>query len=390
MSDVWMHIGTGIVPTTSSGTVDVMGPTGMGTPKAVLVMMMAPKNATADDGTFIANNAMESFGACDNVEQWCCSVGIDNGSTTSINRRVYHTDAVLNAVNVTSTTAPYTEMSAMGGSAGPITDGWRFETVLDITNADRYFRVLFIGGEDCEVDCLGTKTLSAVIDTATDVTEPGFEPDIVFFGSSHVSTDGYTLTDDANMSTGIAFNDTANRNKGLSYFAEHNIGTTDNTMVQWSNGVGGLLDGTTTKVYGIDIDNYDSNGFDVSPRGAGGQSDYFGYLAMRDKTGTSNYWLDDINSPNNTTVDWDTYNTTLGFQPTLLMIWGLNTYLEDTINDAIAYSKGYYLADADTVMTMNQHNEDDSAWSDVGNEKTFAVLRRIVSATRISGLPEKT
>ena len=271
-------------------------------------------------------------------------------------------------MNVTSTTAPYTEMSAMGGSAGPITDGWRFETVLDITNADRYFRVLFIGGEDCEVDCLGTKTLSAVIDTATDVTEPGFEPDIVFFGSSHVSTDGYTLTDDANMSTGIAFNDTANRNKGLSYFAEHNIGTTDNTMVQWSNGVGGLLDGTTTKVYGIDIDNYDSNGFDVSPRGAGGQSDYFGYLAMRDKTGTSNYWLDDINSPNNTTVDWDTYNTTLGFQPTLLMIWGLNTYLEDTINDAIAYSKGYYLADADTVMTMNQHNEDDSAWSDVGNE----------------------
>ena len=61
MSDVWMHIGTGIVPTTSSGTVDVMGPTGMGTPKAVLVMMMALQVGHPPIGATTSSNGVAAL-----------------------------------------------------------------------------------------------------------------------------------------------------------------------------------------------------------------------------------------------------------------------------------------------------------------------------------------
>src|SRR5678810_751837 len=154
---------------TSAGTQDFTS-SGFGTPKGILVMV----TAGLVNGT-VANHGLMCIGAADGTRNIVTSMrskdGIALGTTATARRARNSTDCLL-FCDQDGNVLLQAQWSAW------ITDGVRLN--FSVATGGAYLvTVLLIGGAGVSDVYTSTVTSPGVVDTATDVTGPGFEPSML-------------------------------------------------------------------------------------------------------------------------------------------------------------------------------------------------------------------
>ena len=149
------------------------------TPKAALLIATY---ATSDGSA--ADDAVLSFGACDAANEWAYGWTSEHGQGTTDTDLVPVTNACV-AIRLPGDQAD----DGVAEFSSFITNGVR----INWTNAPAaayLLTVVFFAGTDLSVD-VDTVGLGNTVDLETDITAPGFEPDVVICASS---TYGYSTT----------------------------------------------------------------------------------------------------------------------------------------------------------------------------------------------------
>lgn len=335
---------------TSTGTQDItIG--GFGTPKAALFICTI---ATADD-TPVAGYGY-SFGAATGASnEWCVFFSDEDGSGTTDRRGATESDRLIRINTIgTHTVDGDADFSAW------ITDGVRIDWQTAPSAAWLLTVVLFTGS-DLSAHA-NFASLGNSVDNAVNVTDPGFEPELVItaqFAGQAVDTTQSLIK----PSFGVVHSDGG--------------GTIAQGSAAWygSNGVGtSTADGRVTETYGIletdsdallvwggEFDTFDSSGFTVTTRIAGsGSTDMF-YLALG--LGSFNGWVGTVDTPTSTGND---AQSAPGFTPQF--IYSIMTMMEaiDTAyaDNALAGSYGFSaFDDAPAEYANSVQNENGVATS---------------------------
>jgi hypothetical protein len=250
---------------TTTGTQDFTS-AGFGTP--VAAMCAVGINTTL--GTAAAHTGV-GIGFTDGTRNVSIYQLAEDAVTTTNTRRRGNTSDILHVVNNTNTVVMRIQFSSW------ITDGVRLNYSVAPASAYRIACTLF-GGEVAQAYADSAST-PATIDTGTDVTAPGFQPDVVL-----------VINNDSQ-----AFNDVSTNNLGMSFgFAVRNSGgnphpqmnqswiditgvTTTNIQGRTSNAFAGRVGNGGTD---IEIQDFDGSGFTAMTRTVGAATT-FGYLALR-------------------------------------------------------------------------------------------------------------
>lgn len=281
---------TRVACNTSTGTQDItIG--GFGTPKAALFICTI---ATAD-GTPVSDYGY-SFGASTGASnEWCVFFSDENGVGTTDRRGATESDRVVRINQIgTHTVDGDANFSAW------ITDGVRIDWQTAPSAAWLLTVVLFTG-TDLSAHA-NYASLGNALNNAVNVTDPGFEPELVItacFAGQAVDTTQSLIK----PSFGVVHNDGG--------------GTVTQGCAAWygSNGSGtSTADGRLTETYGImetdsdalliwggEFDTFDNSGFTVTTRIAGsGNTDMF-YLALG--LGVFSGWVGTVDTPTSTGND---------------------------------------------------------------------------------------
>lgn len=287
-----------------------------------------------------------------------------DAQTTTVTRRRGNTVDVLHVVDNSNTVVMRVQFSAW------ITDGVRLNYSVAPASAYRVSCTLF-GGEVAQA-YVGSETTPATIDTGTDVTAPGFQPDVVF-----------VINNDSQ-----AFNDISTTNLGMSFgFAVRNAAGNPHPQMNQSwidiNGV------TTTNVQGrtgdafagrvgngstqIELQDFDSSGFTAMTRTVGAATT-FGYLALR-LNGVSAKVLS-FDSPTATGND---AITGVGFKPagaifSFSSATGVNTTYSD--GDAEAWGMSMLTSTAQWCLGANSDDAVTTSNSDTITNSAPVCLRK--------------
>ena len=236
------------------------------TPKAALFMV----TSCVTDGT-AADHAIIGIGAATGTgNRWTfTSVQEHNQGTTDVSRRGT-TDECIQIVD--NNGAIDGEADFVSFNANNVIINWG-----DAPSAAYLMTVVLFAGTD----------LSAHADTATlgnqdvesDVTDPGFEPDVVLMG-----TPGYTLDDAEHtggwMSFGVAVNKTGVPQYCTAWWSENAVAAASTRGIISDDYGIGQISNSDTWTWSGEVSGFDTNGFSITPRG-GNSGDDVGYLALR-------------------------------------------------------------------------------------------------------------
>ena len=340
-----MGVSVAIVRAALRGTVGTQDFTkaGFGTPKAALFIV---SNGEVD-GTE-ANNARFSFGAADGVAQWVVLGQSNHGVTTSNTDRRGMTDKCLALIDGAGNVALEAAWDAW------VTDGVR----IDVTTAGDavIVTVILFNGTDLSAD-VGTFLQHATENSATDVTGPGFEPDLVF-----VSTPRRLMNDTNQTSPGLSVGVCANdggadpQNQGAwNYFDADGVGTTLCAAFLSSNRV--LTHHSTDTLFGTtELTDFDANGFSGTTRDAAGDANLeHGYLALAFGGAVKH----DVFAMDTPTSTGDQAYTDPGWTPQFVMLLKSHVATVDTLETTgpSAYTTGIGVmtaADESAVFTASE------------------------------------
>lgn len=299
MSDIKTHIKVDQIPAVT-GTYTCTT-TGLGwTPKAVMVFSSGhtAQGTQRDEQSFM-------IGATDGTDQWVKANRSQNGVGTTVSRRRYFTDKVINIEDNAG------GAHARASNAGPVANGWKFnfDTIRDGASHRPYFTVVFFGGDDLQVSS-GHVTLT---NSSTRCVTFGFEPDLLFTaGIGAAETDS-----GADAAANILWYGAAANNGGGGFNQFHHcvydvsgLGTSECGQVLGGSDFSGQvyngsinwrasLIGVTALQDGFIIRSVSNPVADITP-----------YLAMN--TGDRKVWCGQINTPTST----GTWNVSaVGFEP---------------------------------------------------------------------------
>ena len=155
-----------------------------------------------------------------------------------------------------------------------ITDGIRLNQSTASGNTEDITVILF-GGDD--VSAHANAFIPSGTDVELDITDPGFEPDILFLGHAQVAAaDG--LSDGFDFGIGIVHNDGASTITQRSWRGNLSDNDTAALCTENASQLGGTVG--TGSAY-IDFDTFDSSGFSATLTGTGGVTGEVGYLALK-------------------------------------------------------------------------------------------------------------
>lgn len=326
---------------------------GFGTPKAAIIIASeATTNITA------IGNAKMSVGFTDGTRQFSVGVMSEDAIADS---DCYH---------VTSNT----RLLAMLDGAGNVEheglfNGWITDGLQIDWGASGAFgglvTVILLGGSDLSVYA-GDFLADAAVDTDTDVTAPGFEPDqVIVIGSQNAAYDSVNDTFAiALMMMGFADNGTSDVECGASY---HSIDSS--ASANCANYVSDVYTiGDTDHNPAVEIRDFDASGFTATTRNSGGAYRYC-YLAL--KYGGAPHWAGIIDSPTATGV---TAVTTPGIQPQFVMVLsqGVNTLNTQITSDIVGATGTYGIAAFNSSEIFSTCISDDDAAATMNTESFSA------------------
>ena len=329
---------------TVTGTYDVTI-SGLGwTPKAILVI------ANSSAGTAIEGHKRLSIGASDGTREWCYATGSEDAVLTSDSTRVFRTDRVILTIEQVGFGLAYEhQSSALNGSAGPISNGWRF----DALEADRTGRaiIFFFGGS-------GTPAYAASVIPTTgglDITAPGFKPTIIFMSTAGVPSGSIGQIHDI-ISLGVA----AINSGGTDYDNFCNMGSSQDGQSVSNSGHQVRNDACVGQIYNDSVSWHaacgspDSNGFTLTSNATPGD-DLVGYLAL--DTGSLGTYAAIVDSPTSTASDWTVSGP--GFQPQIGCVF---TNFNDAVNATdVGTDMGCWAFDTSRERWLSGYSIDDQS-----------------------------
>ena len=334
---------------TDTGTQDfITTDFGGGTPKAALFFT----TAVLADGQ--ADHSRFSIGAATGQSnEWVSAVWVEDAVTTTSTAEYYESDACILiplSETVIDTEANFDSF---------ITNGVK----IDITNAGiaGLVTVVLFGGEDLKAHADLQSLTGSTADVEHDITAPGFEPDVVLASGSMLVSPG--IGPHGEITFGAADNDGAGGEIQRAWSGQFQDGAgfqsrsagqiaTDRGAIRVSN------DGE--EQLGIDFDNFDSDGFSVFVRTAGGVGRDLLYLAL--SFGGLKHDVRTVTTP---TSAVETSVTDVGFKPQLV-IQGMTMHeaLDTADITTLAGSLGASVFTPDAEFSTGFQNEDAQATSD--------------------------
>lgn len=295
---------------TSTGTQDITI-AGFGTPQAAIFVWNG-NNITADG---VADHAIIGIGCTDGTRQWNMGVTDENGvATTDTGRRVDDDRCVwIHDENTVAKAAA--EFSAW------ITDGIRLNWSFNILGTGVSVTAILIGGATNVY--AGFAQLHSTVDSATDVTDPGFEPSMVL-GANVGRGDMDSADNWAILSLGCGINDGSDTQRCIAWHSVYAAATSQVSALTFSNRISAQLTNDAV-TYSVEIDDFDANGFSLISRGAGAGGDYMAYFAMETE---KSVWCGSKDSPTST---GNQAVTGVGFQPDFVMLVESMCQAEDAI-----------------------------------------------------------
>lgn len=300
---------------TSTGTQDITGSLGGLTPKAALFFVVA---ATVD-GTAAAHASMSIGAATGASNEWAFHSNAEDAQATT---DTYRATSSARCILLTDPGIATVDMDAEFSAF--ITNGVRIN-IATASSAYKGICILF-AGSDLTVHA-NNVGLGNTVDLETNITAPGFEPELVFAAAVNKTTmdaDGAN----AEISFGIVHNGVSITQRQYAWFSNDAVAAgAPNGEIRNDSGIGGEDDWTG------EFANFDASGFSVITRTDGGNSTDMGYLAL-DFNGVVGVSLDSEGSP--TSIGNDS-TTNPGFTPQAVI--GLQSYMQ-------AFNTNYEDADA--------------------------------------------
>ena len=289
---------TQVACNTSNGTQDITI-SGFGTPKAAMfILSLASTNGSENAPGVLA------IGFTDGTKDRCISVhSEDNKASSNTARRSENACVSFDETWADDNRAIFDSW---------ITDGVRIDWTKAPGTAWKLTVVLFGGDiQNAKVDDM---QLSNSKDVAHNITTVGFEPDFVISGSIDQSSQE-TLASNAHLRLGLSANLATDQNRGLTWFDDDNEPAGE-PHIYVSDTLCGVQPSWSWGAWAID--NYDSSGFDITPKTADGGSQYIFYLAIQGASGCTAETF----AENTPTSTGDDAHTPLSAQPEFLMtLW---------------------------------------------------------------------
>lgn len=350
MADVILAIVPFLSPTTI-GTIDVVADGAGGrrdlggiTPKAVIIVGGAAPNSDTVEGP--DTNWTYGF-AVNGGNQNCSRFFCDDAVASSTTRRRWRNDRV-----ISSDAGLEASLNAW------ITNGVRLNFDVVAGTARRYFAII-IGGIGVTAY---TDTLITPVGTnlTSNITAPGFTPDIVFAHSCWTSAASNTNVADAAYCFGVGER-VSGSNHCTSFFEASGVATASNPVLAlYDNKALAKLTGTPTLDSSAVINDYDASGFSLQYTGTTTNDGNVAYLAL--KLDNTDIKVTDF------TVEVATGNkayTGIGFLPDFGITAGASSTTKNTptINDANSNSLSFGAFDGfqqRTHSTRNDHAVDPS------------------------------
>lgn len=273
------------------------------TPKGALIIA----SRAITDGT-AGDHASMCLGAVSGATQrWCCFNHSRNGQANTDETRRSMTDKLI-AIPL-----------AGGGIDGEadfdswITNGIRINWT-DAPASAFLITVILFAGSDINAYA-GTVAPGTTVNGVTDVTAPNFPPDVVF-----MATPGNTFNDTADNfyfnGFGWCVRDGSNTQRSIFQSEEHNVAAgTPRAYVSTAYACGQPNNTSSSLVYGIEVGDFDSQGFSVTLRLASAGSDDVGYLAL--SVAGAGVWAGTIDTP---TANGNQGYTGPGFSPQFILL----------------------------------------------------------------------
>lgn len=342
MADIVTAV-TRVACNTSTGDQTITtGDFGGGTPKAAIFICVA----ATTDATAAADSAL-SFGAATGASnEWVGAVFSEDGvTTTNTARHQDHASCVL--------------ISSGGGGVDGEANFKEFAIngcVITWANAPSsawLLTVIFLGGAHLQAFA-SNSDLGNTTDLETNITAPGFEPDVVM-GFTHAASNA--------VATNAAWSIGAVSNDGVGGEIQRTFGVFDRHS-QSTTLVRGRLDTTRTisavnintgaEVWGGDADTFDSSGFSIFTRTAGAEDSDIAYLAL--EFGGLQHTIVTVSTA--TTAE-STAVTGIGFKPQLVIQGMTQIETVDTgFTDDHAGSWGISAFTPDAEFSAGVQNED--------------------------------
>ena len=315
------------------------------TPKAAMFYVTSALTAGTP-----ADQAIWSHGACDAVAQWASTNKSEHGqsSTDTDGRGVTDECIIINDL----ATGVDGEAAFSSFSADSVAVAWG-----NAPAAGYLITCVMFGGNDLEVD-VGTVVLGTE-DTEANITDPGFEPDLVIIGFNGQAWDDVNSLQWRNnigfvQNTGVGINQRALFQK----IGDGDSRANTECFMSAIRCAGQIAGGGLT--WAVECSNFDSGGFSLTPRSGDSGGDEIGWLAL--KTGDNGVWVGSVTPPTST---GDGVETGPGFVPQFVMLGMSQLPTEDAgVAGADGGTFGVSVFTDDQEFSISAQTEDNSNTSD--------------------------
>ncbi len=329
-------------PTSVNGTTDwTTADLGGLTPKAVMIIA-----TRADTDGVVEAGLSHGIGFADGTTEISFSGSSEDNLGTSDCDRISSDSAVIDLI-----VAGVSQVVASFDSF--ITDGVRLTFSVVDSDAQLYTVIFFAGSA---VSAHVNKTTELVDEATKDITDPGFQPDLVF-----VLVDGVRIPDEQTsilFSFGVGVRDGSDTNKVILSRSLDARDTTGNQGRFQNDAAGGLP--VQSDFWTVLINDYHANGFSIVHTGEDPHPAEIGYLALS-FGGSANVWLSSLDSPTGT---GDDVQAGPAFKPQFVMLGMTDVPTENVFAsgaDKAAYGISVFDKDG---------NEFSNAWADETSQDT--------------------
>lgn len=349
MADTKFEVTRAALTTAAATNTQDITISGFGTPKAAIFIV----TSAITDAT-VAADAMFSIGWTDGTrESAACYLSDDDGVNTYAQNAHYNN-------RVISFHGPGSQTETTGfGFDSWITDGVRI-VVDEQADAAYLCTVILIGGSDVSNVYVGNYDDLGTSNQTIDITDPGFEPDVVFMAHTQETSWG-TPANQAYFSVGCCINDGADTQRCIAKYLDHNQSTSSHYGLIENTAASALIHSSAT-FFDSTIGTFDSSGFSVTVS-ASAFSTVMSYLAIK-FSNSPNIDLFDTSWPTSGSVNEETP----AFEPSFAMIFdlaGISTRNTRTNADA---SFGITAFDSNGAYSISSTHDDDG----LTNEKSLS------------------
>jgi len=331
---------------TSTGTQDFTT-TDLGgqTPKAAIFIT----SYAVTDGTPIVDAALSVGAATGTTNRWVLHGNSEDAQGTTDTDRETRTAEVIHINNPgTSTDLMVADFDSF------ITNGVKVDWTL--TSTAVLVTVILFAGPDLSAHADSIADISTTLDATTDITAPGFEPDIVFSGSMGVNGDQNENLQNNSLSFGVTHNDGAGGITQRSWsHSSRNAQIEATVEFAYSELYGVVYPADNALRYALDLNTFDSSGFSVTTKIDNSNAESYWYLALK----FGGEIRSAVGTHDTPTSAGDDSETGPGFIPQMVLLGMTHMEVVDiTVATSLSGTSGISAFDEDEAYATSQQDAD--------------------------------